>query len=43
MYHTTLSHEDIILILDTLKKAEENGTINWDATQLICENTKVTF
>lgn len=43
IYTTSLSHEDFILILDILKKSEEQGVINWSATDLICENTKITY
>lgn len=42
-YHTTLSHEDFILLLDTLKKAEESGIINWDGAQFVCENTQISY
>lgn len=43
IYKTTLSHEDFVLILDTLKKTEEQGLISWDATQVICENTTIVY
>lgn len=42
-YTTTLSHEDFVLILDVLKKAEESGLVNWEPTEMICENTKIQY
>lgn len=42
-YVTTLEHYDFVLLLDALRKAQEQGVINWSATDLICENTKVEY
>lgn len=42
-YQVSLHHEDFVLILDVLGRAQEQGLINWSATDLICENTKVEY
>lgn len=42
-YNITLEHEDFILLLDTLKKAQESGVIAWSATNMVCQNTKVEY
>lgn len=42
-YNIKLEHEDFILLLDMLKKAQDGNIINWSATDLICENTKVSY
>ena len=43
IYKTTFSHEDFILILDVLKKAEEQGLVTWDACKMVCENTQIEY
>lgn len=42
-YNIKLEHEDFILLLDMLKKAQDGNIINWSATDLICEHTKVSY
>ena len=42
-YNIKLEHEAFILLLDTLKKAQDGNIINWSATDLICEHTKVSY
>ena len=42
-YQVTLNHDDFILLLDTLRRAQEQGIINWSATDMICQNTKVNY
>ena len=42
-YNISLNHDDFILLLDTLRKAQEQGVIRWSATNMICENTKVQY
>ena len=42
-YHIELSHDDFVLLMSTLKKAQDDGVINWSATAYICERTKVEF
>lgn len=42
-YNISLEHDDFILMLDTLRKAQESGIINWSATDMICQNTQVTY
>lgn len=42
-YKTELSHDDFVLLLDTLRKAQEEGLISWRATDMVCENTKVVY
>lgn len=38
-YMTTLEHDDFVLLLDALHKAQEQGVITWKATDMICEHT----
>lgn len=40
-YKITLGHDDFVLLLHVLKRAQSEGITNWDAAGLICENTKV--
>lgn len=40
-YNITLEHDDFVLLLNVLKKAQREGITNWDAAGFICENTKV--
>lgn len=40
-YKITLEHDDFVLLLDVLKKAQVEGITTWDAAGFICENTKV--
>lgn len=40
-YKITLEHDDFVLLLGVLKRAQGEGLITWNATTLICENTKV--
>ena len=42
-YNISLKHDDFILLLDSLKKAQEQGVIKWSATDMVCENTKVSY
>ena len=42
-YRIELKHEDFILLLDVLKKAQDGNIINWSATDMVCENTKVSY
>lgn len=42
-YITKLDHESFVLILETLRKAEEEGIIAWSATALICEKTTIKY
>lgn len=40
-YKITLEHEDFVLLLDLLKRAQGEGLTTWNAAGFICENTKV--
>ena len=40
-YVTTMEHDDFILVLETLRKAKENGIVSWNAAGVLCNNTKV--
>lgn len=40
-YKITLEHDDFVLLLSVLKKAQSESITNWDAAGFICENTKV--
>lgn len=40
-YLVSLEHDDFVLVLDILKKAQESGLIAWDAAGHICELTKL--
>lgn len=40
-YVTTLEHDDFVLLIDALRKAQEQGVINWSATDMICEHTNI--
>lgn len=40
-YKITLEHDDFVLLLDVLKRAQGESLTSWDAAGLICENTKV--
>lgn len=40
-YNISLVHDDFILLLDLLKKAQTEHVANWDAVGFICENTKI--
>lgn len=40
-YLVSLEHDDFVLVLDILKKAQESGLIAWDAASLICEHTNL--
>lgn len=40
-YVITLEHDEIVLLLGALHKAQEQGVINWSATDLICEHTNI--
>lgn len=40
-YKITLEHDDFVLLLDVLKKAQRASLTSWDAAGFICENTKV--
>ena len=42
-YNIELEHDDFILLLDTLKKAHDGNIINWSATDMVCEHTKVSY
>ena len=42
-YRIKLKHEDFILLLETLKKAQDGNIINWSATDMVCEHTKVSY
>ena len=42
-YITTLEHDDFVLLMDVLTKAREAGVIEWSATAMVCENTKIKF
>lgn len=42
-YNIKLNHDDFILILHTLREAQNQGIVNWSATDIICENTKVEY
>lgn len=40
-YKITLEHDDFVLLLDVLKKAQRESLTTWDAAGFVCENTKV--
>lgn len=40
-YLVSLEHDDFVLVIDILKKAQEANLINWDAAGFICEHTKL--
>lgn len=42
-YNIELEHEDFVLMLDALKKAQDGNIINWSATDMVCEHTKVSY
>lgn len=42
-YEITLEHNDFVLLLDVLRKSQEQGIIAWSATDMICNNTKVVY
>lgn len=42
-YNIKLNHDDFVFLLDTLKKAQDGNIINWSATDMICEHTKVSY
>jgi hypothetical protein len=42
-YNIELDHNLFILLLDTLKKAQDGNIINWSATDMVCEHTKVSY
>lgn len=42
-YVTTLEHKDFVLLMEVLKKAQNEGLINWSATALVCKNTEIEF
>ena len=42
-YTVSLSHDDFVLVLDILRKCQESGIANWSVTDLICENTKISY
>jgi len=42
-YNIELKHEDFVLLLDVLKKAQDENIVCWSATDLICKNTKVSY
>ena len=42
-YNIKLEHNLFILLLDTLKKAQDGNIINWSATDMVCEHTKVSY
>lgn len=43
VYNVSLSHEDFVLVLDVLRKCEESQMVSWSITDLICENTKISY
>ena len=42
-YSIKLEHEDFVLLLGVLKKAQDENIVCWSATDLICEHTKVSY
>lgn len=40
-YNISLKHDDFVLLLDVLKKAQFKDIVLWDAVGFICENTKI--
>lgn len=40
-YLIEFEHEDFVLLLDALKKAQDKGVINWSAANMVCERTKI--
>jgi len=42
-YNIKLEHGDFVLLLDVLKKAQDGNIINWSATDMVCEHTKVSY
>lgn len=40
-YNISLKHDDFVMLLDILKRAEKEGITAWDAAGFICENTKI--
>ena len=40
-YVTTLSHDDFVKVMNVLRQAKEHNIIDWSATALVCENTKI--
>lgn len=43
LYNVSLSHEDFVVVLDLLRKCEESDFVNWSVTDLICENTTISY
>ena len=42
-YNISLKHDDFVLLIDVLRKCQDDGIINWSATAMVCENTKICF
>lgn len=42
-YIITLEHGDFELLLESLRKAQANDVIEWDAVEMVCENTQVKY
>lgn len=42
-YNIELDHNLFILLLDVLKKTQDGNIINWSATDMVCEHTKVSY
>lgn len=40
-YLIELEHEDFVLLLDALKKAQNEGVITWSAANMVCDRTKI--
>lgn len=42
-YIITLEHGELVLLLESLRKAQANDVIEWDALEMVCENTHVKY
>lgn len=42
-YNIELNHDDFILILSVLKKAQDGNLTAWNAANFLCEHTRVSY
>ena len=42
-YNIELNHDDFILILSVLKRAQEQNITAWSAANFLCEHTRVSY
>lgn len=40
-YQISLENDDFVLLLDVLKKAQEEGLVLWSAAYMVCEHTQI--